>query len=536
MWRLILVFLVALGGFWFGKTPQPKKSKSSIVVHPETDFPIVEHKSFVVVIYAHNQALWCERALRSIFEQDYDHYRVVLVDDGSTDRTVEKANQFIVDNNQADKVILIHNETRIGEPASLYRAIDGCLDREIIIPLNAKDWFSSPLALNRFNVAYQNPDVWMSFAQSIDYPSYEIAKATQTSYYAALFKQIRLADLYQNGHFTSSLDAYLTPLIQMSGGRIRHLSEPLAFCNLASPVKMEITHTGFSECEYEYKPLADFPKPRIGTKADILVFSFDRPLQLYACLESIQRYMSGFENLTVLYRASSDEFVSGYNKLKNAFPLVQFVAQSMDDYKHDFKPNILKIVFDSPSQYILFGVDDIVVKDFVDLKFCMDQMEKTGAYGFYLRFGKHINFCYQSGQPQKLPPSQSLSGGIYAWDIQTGENDWGFANSLDMTLFRKEQIKEPFTQLKYKTPNSLEYNLAVNATPKKAMGLYFERSKLVNIPMNIVGRTGNPHMNYLSTDELLTKFNQGLKIDIEPLYKVENRSPHFDYIPEFVLR
>jgi hypothetical protein len=58
----------------------------------------------------------------------------------------------------------------------------------------------------------------------------------------------------------------------------------------------------------------------------------------------------------------------------------------------------------------------------------------------------------------------------------------------------------------------------------------------VNIPMNIVGRTGNPHMNYLNAEELLLKFNQGLKIDIEPLYKVENHSPHIDYIPEFVLR
>jgi len=150
--------------------------------------------------------------------------------------------------------------------------------------------------------------------------------------------------------------------------------------------------------------------------------------------------------------------------------------------------------------------------------------------------GRHINHCYQFDQPQAVPPSQLLSVGIYAWDIETGELDWGFPNSLDMTLFKKSSLKKAFLESKYKTPNSLEFVWAKEYAPKKAIGLYFERSKLVNIPMNIVGKTGNPHMNYLNTEELLAKFNQGLKIDIEPLYKVENNSPHVDYIPEFVMR
>jgi hypothetical protein len=208
----------------------------------------------------------------------------------------------------------------------------------------------------------------------------------------------------------------------------------------------------------------------------------------------------------------------------------------MEDPLRDFKPNVKKIIFDSPSEYVLFGVDDIIVKDFVDLSLCMDQMEKTGAYGFYLRFGRHINHCYPFDQHQELPPSQPLTGDVYAWDLETGEYDWGLANSLDMTLFKKESLKEAIAELKYKTPNSLEFIWAEKCAPEKAIGLYFEHSKLVNIPMNIVGKTGNPHMNYLSTEELLVKFNQGLKIDIEPLYKVENRSPHLDYIPEFVIR
>lgn len=530
MWRVILVFLVALGGFWIGKGREiPKKQ---LVLHlAKEEYAVTERKSFAIVIYAHNQALWCERALRSVFEQDYDHYRVIFVDDGSIDGTTEKAKQFVANNNQNDRIFFLRSENDCGEIASLYRAIDSCLDREIVIPLNAKDWLAQPTALNRINAAYQNPDVWLTNWQAIDYPSYDMRSQTGTSFYAAFFKQIRLQDLYQKGHFAKSSDTYLKPLIEMVGEHISTLQEPLAFSNSVSPTKIEAPVFA----PVAYQPLRQFPAMREAQCADILVFSFDRPLQLYACLESIQRYITGFENLAVLYRASTSEFASGYQQVKDAFPAVQFVQQSSDP-KHDFKPNVMKMVFDSPSQYILFGVDDIIAKDFVDLKFCMQQMEKTDAYGFYLRFGKHIRHCYQTNQSQTLPPSLPLASDVFAWDIRTGDSDWGFANSLDMTLFKKKQLQQAFTQIKFKTPNSLEFNWATHFAPKQAIGLYFERSKIVNVPMNIVGRTGNPHMNYLTTEELLAKFTQGLKMDIGPLYQVENASPHIDYIPEFILR
>ncbi len=533
MWRVIFVFLAALGGLWFGKGGELKNKPALLKnIHPEKNVPLSEHKSFVVVIYAQNQAAWCERALRSVFEQDYEHYRLILVDDGSSDGTSEKARHFIVENNQEEKALLIRNETKMGRIASLYRALDTCLDREIILPLDGKDWLASPLVLKQLNSVYQNPDVWVAFGKGIEYPTYEKMEAAEPSFYSALFKQIQLQDLFVNGEFIESLDGYLQPLLSLSGGRIRRMEEPLLFLNASRPS----VPVAPLESIAQYAPLSSFPATRAPTAADILIFSFDRPLQLYACLESIQRYITGYENLTVLYRASDESFEAGYDAVKESFPAVTFVAQGKEKPKRDFKPNVKNIVLSTPSEYILFGVDDIIVKDFVDLKQCMELVEKTGAYGFYLRFGKHINFCYQSGQPQPLPPSQMIAGGVYAWDVETGEGDWGFPNSVDMTLFRKETLRAPLEELNYKTPNSLEFNWAREFAPEKALGLYFERSKLVNIPMNIVGKTGNPHMDYLSTEELLAKFNEGLKINIEPLYQIENDSPHMDYIPEFVIR
>src|SRR5690606_30414501 len=126
-------------------------------------------------------------------------------------------------------------------------------------------------------------------------------------------------------------------------------------------------------------------------------------------------------------------------------------------------------------EYILFGVDDLILKDFVDLKVCMDLLEKTGAYGFYLRLGQHIRHCYMNGKPQRVPMSFPLSNEVYAWDFRTGESDWGFPNNLDLTLYRKDSLIETFSHLKFNTPNSLEFNWAKDHFPQNTLGLYFKQ-------------------------------------------------------------
>ncbi len=256
---LCLLVLAAGGvGYLAGKKQAPVKIAGS---DPET-FPLTEYKSFAIVVYACNQATWCERTLKSIFEQDYDHYRVVFIDDASNDGTYEKASDFILESNEERRAILIRNETRLGPVGSLYRAIDGCLDREIAIPLDAKDWLAHPSVLSQLNAAYQNPDVWYASGQAVEYPSYAKEDAAgenaSCSFYAGLMKQIRLEDLTQEGRFTVSKKAYQVPLRQLAGKRIALLHKTVAFDNTATWLKYENEF----ERKVSYSPLAEFPRPR----------------------------------------------------------------------------------------------------------------------------------------------------------------------------------------------------------------------------------------------------------------------------------
>ncbi len=271
---------------------------------------------------------------------------------------------------------------------------------------------------------------------------------------------------------------------------------------------------------------------------DLIVFSYDRPLQLYACLESIKSYVTGDQNIFVLYRVSDEKFKKAYELVNKNFPNVKMYIQDSNKPREHFKPLLLDIFLKkSKSKYIAFVVDDIIVKDRIDLNACANALEKHDSYGFYLRLGKNTteNYTIPFKNP-RLPNFKEYENGIIAWKFKDGTGgDWSYPNTVDMTVYRKADIAENFSQLNYYSPNRLE-----SAWAKKVnlewTGLCFKKSKIINIPLNSQTDYSNLHMEGFSADKMLDVFNGGYKIDIKPLYKIENKSPHMPYEPTFILR
>jgi hypothetical protein len=131
--------------------------------------------------------------------------------------------------------------------------------------------------------------------------------------------------------------------------------------------------------------------------SDLVVFSYNRPLQLYSFLESFFHYTKGWNKIWVVYRSSNERYEQGYQIVKKKFPLVRFLQQSTFP-ECDFKPLTLQAIFSSSSkaQYITCAVDDMIVTDQVDLKECSQAIEKYNTCAFYLRLGTNITYCYMS--------------------------------------------------------------------------------------------------------------------------------------------
>jgi hypothetical protein len=261
-------------------------------------------------------------------------------------------------------------------------------------------------------------------------------------------------------------------------------------------------------------------------------------MQLHAFLTSVQKHVHGLKQLFVLYRTSDGRFEQAYDRVIHAFPAVTFVKQNQPE-PQSFKPQLLKLMFERAyAPYIMFGVDDIVVTDDVDLTSCVTALEKTGAFGFYLRLGKNITRCYTLAIETDfaLPPLTPVPNGMYTWQFDTGPYDWNYPTSFDMTVYPVKALKDAFTALEYWSPNSLDTFWHAHAGVGRLWGLCFEHSKMVNIPLNIVQENKlDRNMNAFSTEELLEEFMSGVRIDVDLLCHYDNKSPHVHQIPPFTL-
>lgn len=271
-------------------------------------------------------------------------------------------------------------------------------------------------------------------------------------------------------------------------------------------------------------------------KADLVIYSFDRPLQLYALLESVQKYMTGLGDIRVIYRTTQESYTLAYDEVKKDFEQVIFMQQGDKPYE-DFQPLTLQAAFSSPHAYIIFAVDDIVVKDFIDVARDIQLLEYTQAYGFYYRLGRNLTYCYAMQREQAHPPLQAVADGVYAWQFCHAECDWGYPNTVDMTLYRKEEIRNFFERVPYEAPNPLEGKWSWYAPQViNRFGLCYDQSKIINLPLNRVQNFfNNVHMGG-DTQILLNEFNEGKKIDINVLFRIANKSAHQEYTLTFLPR
>jgi glycosyltransferase involved in cell wall biosynthesis len=574
----VAILLIALAGFYTAKFEHRySKAKASAKRHKKekeniTFYPVIEAKPFVVIIPSYNNEEIYEKNLQSVFEQKYGNYRIIYIDDCSKDKTYERVQKFIRSSQMEDRVTLIRNEKNLGPLENIYRASISCRDEEIIIILDGDDWLAHDRVLEKLNQEYANPNVWLTYGSYLTYPQYtkgECSRPIPThvfkekalrkyckekgatishlrTYYAGLFKKIKLQDLLENGNFFGATadGATMIPMIEMARKHYKFIPEVLHIYNRTNPLnedkvhfekQQKVWHTVLSMPMYPKLDYLTFPIGSEIYQADVVVFSYNRPMQLYAYLESLHKYTKNLGRVSVIYRANQQDFAQGYEEVKQLFPHILFYKQSDRPYE-DFKPLVLQAAFSGPSEYVLFAVDDIIVKDLIDFNEAIQAMHLTQAKGFYFRLGKNVDYCYAENQPQGIPSLIGLDNNIYAWQFQMGKCDWKYPCCLDMTLYKKDEIEEEVECLEFQTPNTLESQWAKIAKMNQ-VGLCYEMSKIVNVPVNLVNENyANRHMHSYSPEELLAFFNKGLKIDISEFFQIDNHSAHIEHPLHFIPR
>ena len=266
---------------------------------------------------------------------------------------------------------------------------------------------------------------------------------------------------------------------------------------------------------------------------ELVIFSYNRPLQLYALLESVQKKIRGLQAITVLYRAD-DAYAKGYELVKERFSSPTYVRQGTQPGK-DFKKLLMEILRRSNASHVMFAVDDQIVTRDIDIADATQQLVAHDAYGFYLRLGENITSSYALREKQTLPPGEAIADDLYIWKLGNGGGCWNYPHTVDMTIYPRNRIIGTFESLAFQNPNSLEAIWASKKVHDK-VGICFRSSAVVNLPLNLVNKSKNRHENWLSPGQLLDKFIAGFKIDIDDVAAQENHAPHMGYIPKLIPR
>ena len=560
----ILLFCILMAGFslgyFFPKKFQPRSSSVKINIEKgKKNFTATQEKPIAVVIPAYNIAPWYEKMLHSVFEQKYTNFRLIFIDDHSDDGTYEKVKCFIDTYYPQHNVTILQNPQKVGSALNYYKAIQRCQDHEIIVCLEGDDWLAHPKVLSKINDIYADPNVWITYSDYVEYPSYHLGYTESLceevikrngyrghkwvfsqlkTFYAGLYKKIRIQDFFYGGRFSRICWDWpaMFAMLEMAHGHIEYIPEVLVIHNIDNPLSSNKIELGFylelssrARGLSGYKPLSQAPyKPSnykdLGT--DIIIFSLDRCMQLHACLESIQKHMVGVNNIFVIYYGNNEKYDKGYEKLKSYFPHVHFILQPKPLHK-TFQQTFLHYVFDekvSPSKYVMFGVDASLVKDKTNVYDIVEIMEKTQAYVFFLSLG------YGNTANEKKPPMAQIYDDVYCWQLPYGEGVWNWPHNLDMTVYNKETIRKVLQELNYVHPNELRKFWALKDTPaSKDLALCFENSKIIHM-------SGYQNQNFITPQQFQEKYLKGYKIDISPFFQLHNSYYYVEHEVQFIKR
>jgi glycosyltransferase involved in cell wall biosynthesis len=212
---------------------------------------ITQNHSFVIIVPSYNNAKYCARNIESILMQDYPFYRVIYFDDASEDATFDIVKNLVEASGHKEKFELIQNKKNMGAVSNIYRGCHACRNEEIVVILDGDDRLATDFVLSSLNAYYNNPDIWLTYGQCVEYPSStlgpsvpiaiqdlinpKIRKMTwRTShlrtFYAGLYKKIKMEDLQYNGAFLDASGdlAIMFPMIEMA--REHAVFTPDIFC------------------------------------------------------------------------------------------------------------------------------------------------------------------------------------------------------------------------------------------------------------------------------------------------------------------
>ncbi len=472
-----------------------------------------------VVVTSYNNARWYRRNLDSIFSQKYHNYRLIYVDDASTDNTPNLVEEYFKEHKLEHKCTLVRNEEWQSQLANHYRAAHLCNDDEILLNIDGDDYFSEDTVFATINDAYKTPGIWMtyglmSFEPHVPPGPWEkpfvaipdaVIKAHSyrqdhwdpavpyvwdwfhpRSFYACIFKKIKLEDLLYEGSFKplspSADSCFMYPILEMVSHHSKFIDKILYRWNWQNPLSQQNQGNGKDENRgaqwninqlvrtwEKYQPLAQLPvgisKQFDHARADVILLSHNNPQALSKCLKAVQKNVRGVGKIHVLYECSKNSVAKRYAGMRKDFSKVNFTRNHSAN--RDALKNSLRKILKAARKHVVLSTDSYINTHALNLNECIKQLEKTFALGFYLHLSQPASTVLDKN-------AAFLGNDTMAWQLHHGKHIWPQPNKLGSILYKTNYVLETLNKLNFASIGQFTQAWASTIYSPKKVGLFFK--------------------------------------------------------------
>jgi glycosyltransferase involved in cell wall biosynthesis len=458
-------------------------------------------KTFEIVIPSFNNAAWAEKNLRSVCFQKYprDKYHITYINDASTDGTGKIVADFISQHKLQKYVTLINNKTRKGQLENRYRAFHNLPDSTIVAECDGDDFYANDNVLNELNKIYQDDNVWMlyttihktfpnnvtirahafthdeierhSFRNFFKRPTFQLR-----SYYAWLFKQIKLKDLLYGGKFYPVLTdpAYMIPMLEMAGLHNKYVHKILYIRNTSNPLGVaKRWDTAFRKKVYDYissqEPyqLIEGSHQKITARKTLnseIVICCSSELSAKKIVAEVQKKAAGCSRCTVFVGLGDQPYVEGQKPFGTDLDVT---FKIYDPKKLSLKTLLIQYLKQSSYNYIVFFAgDDVHLTNKINIKKCMELLDECYAQIFFLKFKVPL-------LSSEVPCVEVKSG---TWAYQFGfhallnKDD----NCFEQMICRKQFLLQILNEINFTDTHDFSRCCAFGLLQPEQVGLFFE--------------------------------------------------------------
>lgn len=209
--------------------------------------------------------------LESILQQNYSNYTLIIIDDASTDQTVNRIANHLKWRNTHHKVVLLKNKHKKTATENFYYAVHKYCDYgQMFMVVDGDDELIGTQVLSLFNALYQQNQYYTLYSSHLyydptasnpvqvgiseDYSSEVKEKGSyRQAYHAYSHLRTMLSDLFllerqsslqdEEGAFYWSIcdNAMYLPALEMSCGRVKYLPELVYWYNANTGLNDRLT-------------------------------------------------------------------------------------------------------------------------------------------------------------------------------------------------------------------------------------------------------------------------------------------------------